>query len=168
METARFLGCGQDLVDEWFGATRAALVADAAEANAQIIVAAHPANLREVRELLLIQDVGRTGGLSCEAAPRAKSLIWQRSSTDRPRRSLRLLSCLSNRAVIVNLLFTVIDTSPLYPNMRSNLLRRATASALDGGPCISTGSAEAGTMLARDELRCAKQSLGFRQAGPAR
>ena len=75
----------------------AALVADAPDADSEIVVARHAAGAREVRVVVVFQAAVRIGGLSSAVAPRAKRLMCLRSSVDRPRRTSRLLPC--NRSV---------------------------------------------------------------------
>ncbi|HEX5865561.1 MAG TPA: hypothetical protein VF014_15125 [Casimicrobiaceae bacterium] len=91
VEAARLLGCRQRLRDERLGVTGAAPVADAPDADAEIIVARHDASAREVHVIAHFQMAGRICRLSC--APCAKRLMCLPSSTARPRRTSRLLSC---------------------------------------------------------------------------
>ena len=92
VEAAGLLGRRQRLCDERLGAT-AARVADAPNADAEVVVARHDAGAREVRVVAVFDGVVSIGRLFCAIAPRAKRLIFLRSSTDRPHRTSRLLSC---------------------------------------------------------------------------
>ena len=98
VEAARLLGCRERLRDERLGVTGAAPVADAPDADAEIIVARHDASAREVDVIARFQMGVRMCRLSCAVAPRAKRLMCLPSSTARPRRTSRLLSCPLNWA----------------------------------------------------------------------
>ena len=93
VEAAGLLGRRQRLCDERLDATGAALIADAPNADAEVVVARQGVGAREVRVVAVLEGVVRIGRLSCAIAPRAKSPICMRSSTDRPRRTSRFLSC---------------------------------------------------------------------------
>jgi hypothetical protein len=73
VEAAGLLDCRQRLSDERLGPTAAAAppVADASKSDAEVIVADHSADLREVRVIVKCQGAMRIGRLSCDGAPRA-------------------------------------------------------------------------------------------------
>ena len=93
VEAAGLLGCRQRLRDERLIATGTALVADAPDADAENVVARHDAGASAVHVIANSQGVVRIGRLLCAITPRAKRLMYLRSSTVRPRRTSRFLSC---------------------------------------------------------------------------
>src|SRR5262249_3699978 len=102
VEAAGLLGGCQRSRNERLGPAGAAAspVTDAADSGAQGVVG-HCAGARGGDGVLNFPGGVRSGRVCWAGPPPAQGVGWLRSSATRPRRASRLLSCLSNRAVVV-------------------------------------------------------------------